>query len=166
MADDFIAVDITGLQDLGERFKKLPPAMQEEGMKEVNTYMLNVLRQYPAEKRIKRSAAYPEVNGWFSDKQRRWFFAALRSGELDLPYSRTQELGKAWKVVGNEAAKSIIANEAPAAPYVMGDTEQSRMSKMIGWKKISDIVKERMPRILERFDVGVKNAVKKLRLDK
>lgn len=162
---DFIATDLTELKALGNRIKQLPTSVSSEGMRDVNEYMINVLQQYPPEKRVTRRAAYPEVQGWFSEKQRKWFFASLRSGSLRLPYRRTQELGKSWKVIGENPVRSIIANESPAAPFVMGDTEQSRMSKLIGWKKISAIVQERLARIVEKFDGGAKRAIRRLRLD-
>jgi hypothetical protein len=162
---DFIAIDITGEEEIAAKLRKLPGAAIDMGVDEASEYLKNSLRQYPPYAKVTRAAAYPEVGGWFSDKQRRWFFANLRNGNLNVPYGRTQQLANAWKIIG-KGKSSIIANEMPYAKYVMGDSrsEQSRMSKLIGWLGIDQVVKERLPRIIEKFDAGVKKAIRKLGL--
>ncbi len=76
--NDFIAIDIVGLPELQAKLAKLPPEAQNAIVDDVSEYFLNVLREYPPQKSITRKAAYGV--SFFSDKQRRFFFAALKSG--------------------------------------------------------------------------------------
>lgn len=52
---------------------------------------------------LPRLAKYPTRSGksqpFVSDKQRRYFFAALRSGEIRVPYQRTHDLGSKWQTL-------------------------------------------------------------------
>lgn len=158
MSDDFIGIDITGEDEIARKLKGLPPAAQDAAVDEMSKYLLNVLRLYPPQKYVSRKDAYGV--SFFSDKQRRWFFAALKSGELSIPYKRSYNLRDNWKQLGR-GASSIIVNETSYAKYVMGDKEQSRHEQKVGWKKLGDIVKERMGRVLEKADAGIKRAIKK-----
>jgi len=162
---DFIGIDVSGIEEIQAKLKKLPAEVIGAGIDEANVYLVNVLHEYPTYHHVSRKQAYPEVGGWFSDKQRRYVMGAIKRGEITIPYRRTQELAKNWRVYG-KGIDSIIANETPGAAYVQGNsrTEQSRMSKMIGWKGIDVIIVERINRIVEKFDAGVKKAMRKLGL--
>lgn len=50
---------------------------------------------------LPKLAQYPSRSGkkqpFVSDKSRRFFFAALRSGQIRLPYRRTGDLGSQWQ---------------------------------------------------------------------
>lgn len=160
MADDFIAIDIVGLKELQAKLKGLPEAAQDAIVDDVSKYYLNVLREYPPRKYVSRMEAYGQT--FFSDKQRRYFFAALADGRIQTPYNRTQALSKGWKQIGR-GKESILANEMPYADLVMGEG-QSRMSQKIGWKTLPDIIKERWAKAMEIADAAVKKAIKKMRL--
>lgn len=159
MADKFIALETQGLEVMA-KLQKLPVVVQDAAVDELNKYFINVFRGYPQQKSITREAAYGVT--FFTDKQRRWFFANLKEGNIDIPYIRTQALSSGWQQIGT-GVRSFIVNERPGGVYVMGD-EQSRHEAMVGWKKAADIVKERMERALKVVDGAVKKAIKKLGL--
>ena len=48
---------------------------------EVTQFLKGKMQEYPPEKRVTRKQAYGQT--FFSDKQRRWFFAALQIGRVD-----------------------------------------------------------------------------------
>jgi hypothetical protein len=77
--------------------------------------------------------------------------------------NRSQRLAQGWKIIGS-GSNSLIVNEVPYAGYVMGDNEQARMPAKIGWKKITDIITDRMDQIIRRADAGIQKAIKKLGL--
>jgi len=159
---NFIGIDIIGEKELVEKLAKLPPAAIDAGIEEANKYLVNVLRSYPPQKSVTRVEAYGIP--FFSDKQRRFFFAALRDGRIQVPYHRTQALARGWKTIG-AGRNQIIANEVPYAYLVMGTSgEQSRHAAKIGWQRVVSIIQARMTRILENFDAGVKKAIRKLGL--
>ena len=159
MTDEFIAVE--GAQELSAALQKLPDAVQDGAVDEINGYLVNVLKTYPSYKHITFKNAY---GGWFSDKQRKYVMARIREGSITpgTPH-RTQQMARGWKIVGT-GRSSIIANETPYATYLMSDTQQARMPEKIGWKKLKDIITERMARIQEKADAGVRKALQKLKL--
>ncbi len=87
---------------------------------------------------MSRAAAYGTA--FFSERQRRWFFAALKSGELQLPYSRTNALADSWRVEGLTSDHVRLLNEAPYAGYMIEQTRQSRMARLIGWKTTQQVI--------------------------
>lgn len=161
MAKELIGIDIEGLDILQKQLKELPDAVKDAVGDDVAKYMLNVVQAYPPQRRVTRKQAYGVT--FFSDRQRKWFFAALNQGLITVPYRRTQGFRRAWRIMG-EGIKSIIVNESKYGPFLMDDSRQSRMSAMIGWKKLNDLVKERAPKIQRIADAAIKNAFKKVGL--
>ena len=157
----FVGIEISGLDELIAKLEALPEEVQDEAIEAVNAYMLNVLKLYPPYLHVPYKTAY---GGWFSDKQRKYVMARIREGTIRPGQSsRTQQFAQGWDVLGY-GRKSMIVNQTPYGPYLVGDADQSRMPKKIGWKKLGDTIKERMEQIIRHADIGVKNAIKKLGL--
>ncbi len=114
-------------------------------VEEVAGLLKDVLGEYPEQRSVSRRSAFGVT--FFSDRQRRWFFAALRSGELSLPYSRTGALRDGWKLEPLGKNEVGLINEVPYAGYVMGKASQSRMMRMIGWKTVESVLKKYRPRV-------------------
>ena len=147
----FIGVDITGIDTLNARLKKLPKEAQNQGVETANAYIVNLMRTYP-----------PKPNApfvWSSEKQRRAVMAKYRSGEAG---GRTQELSRGWKVVGG-GMKQIVANEVPYAVFVQ-DEGQIIGHKTNAWQTIAQVIKAKEKGILQKFEEGVRKAIKKLGL--
>ena len=65
-----------------------------------------------------------------TDKQRRGFFARLRSGEIEVPYRRgsspgSETLGRRWHVRLSGAVSHVLTNDASYAPLVHGADDQA-----------------------------------------
>ncbi len=158
---EFVAIEIAGLEELIAKLSDLPAEVQDEAIEAVNQYMLNVLKLYPPYRHVPFKDAYGD---WFSEKQRRYVMARISEGSITPGSpSRTQQFAQGWDVLGY-GRNSIIANQTPYGPYLVGDTEQARMPAKIGWKKLGDTIKERMEQIIRHAEIGVKNAIKKLGL--
>jgi len=132
-----MSIRISGLDDVISRIRRLPPVLKEEVLSEVSDYALDVLREYPPQKYVSRADAYGTP--FFTEKQRRFFFWALRSGAIDTPYNRTGTLADSWSARQAEG-QVYFENSAPHAPYVMGFTAQSRHEAKVGWKKITALL--------------------------
>lgn len=165
MADGLIGIDIQGVEAVQRKLQAMIDArMADRAADAVAKYLVDVFKLYPTEKYVSRAEAYPDAPagpGWFSDKQRRWFFAALRSGALDLPYRRTQTLRNNWQIIGS-GTTLIIVNDTPYAVHVMGDSQgalQSRMSERIGWSTLTAILQGRAERINRIVEGEVKKAI-------
>lgn len=65
-----------------------------------------------------------------SAKQRRWFFWALRSGAIQVPYRRTGTLGRRWRHLITPAGGGIrgtLTNRTPYAEFVQDEKKQARV---------------------------------------
>jgi hypothetical protein len=154
-----IGIDAAQLAHLMKGLSEMPEAIQDAAVDEAAPYLVEVLKQYPPSKYVSRKQAYGKT--FFSDKQRRWFFAALRRGDLTIPYRRTQGLRNAWQIIGS-GKNTIIVNESSGAPFVMGDQTQSRHERMVGWETVTRVVADRAKRLGEKLEAGANKAMKKL----
>jgi len=163
MAD---GIEIQGLDAVVSRLRSLPDESRQAVLLDVAAHSLDVLRAEEAPKKyVTRKAAYGQT--FQSDKQRRWFFASLRSGAIKVPYGRTGGMLAAWEAqVG--ASEVVFTNKTPGAQYVIGDS-QSRHEKMVGWKtirqtldgklsfrssKFRDVVMKALQRAIRRLQLG------------
>ena len=155
---DFIGIDIRGIPELEKKFGKLAPYCIGAMCEQVADYLITVFQQQPPPDHTKtRKQAYGK--SFFTDRQRRWFFWALNSGALSLPYQRTQEMRRSWKKIG-KGANVMVVNETEAAVFTMDDERQARFSRLVGWKTIGDVVRERRTQILRQAEIGVKKGIK------
>ncbi len=158
MSDNLFGVDIQGLEQVQRALKSLSPEIVDAASDDLAKYLLNVLRMYPPKKNVTRKQAYGQT--FQSDKQRRWFFANLNEGNINVPYNRTQNMASAWTVTG-KGMKTIITNDTEAARWTMSE-DQSRHEKLVGWEKISTILEKRAQKIEDVLSGAAKKAIKKL----
>jgi len=158
MASDFIAIDVQN--DIAKKLKNLPDNIADEVIPGTAEYLKKLFQAYPSYRYVSRKSAYGVT--FFSERQRRWFFAALNSGALQIPYRRTQTMRKGWTVIGGDRY-ALLANQTPYADLLMGDG-QSRHAAKIGWKKMTTIIQEKAQYINKEIDTLVKKAIKKLGL--
>lgn len=156
-----IGLDIRGIPELQAKFKHLNDIQQDMVIDDLAEYMLNIFLAYPPEKSISREMAYGVK--WFSDKQRKFFFAALHRGEISVPYDRTQNFSDNWVRVG-KGRNTMILNETDYGKFLMGDGEQSRHASMIGWLTVPETVEKHSKGIERKADGAVKKALKKAKL--
>ena len=162
---DFIAIDIKAETLDRTRLGEAPAAVQNACANAVAEYMLNVVQEQPPYSYVTRAEAYPEVGGWFSDKQRRFVMAQIRKGVIQPGAShRTQEFREAWRIIG-EGANVMVANETPYGIFLKDNNRQARMMAMIGWKKIEQDLEERADQIVRIMNAAAKNALRKLGLN-
>lgn len=156
---DFVGIEVIGLKELAARLDKLPEAAQDMGVEEANKKIVYVERMYAQYKYI----SVKQSGGWKSEKQRRYVMAMLRSGEMKIPYRRTQKLSRGWRTYG--AGKTqIVANEVQYAQYVKDLPTQTQGHMLRGWDVIQTDLETHLKGILAAFEGGVKKAIKKLGL--
>lgn len=139
-----------GIPKMSPSLRELIAGVPWDGKKAASSAFTSViynhLRQntYPPPKYVTRMQAYGQT--FQSDRQRRWFFANLNDGTLEIPYPRTGGLGEAWNWT-SAARSDQITNNSPAAPWTIGDS-QSAHEKMVGWRHWTYIVAERLTEAL------------------
>lgn len=96
---------------------------------------------YPAQK----NAPQPFV----TDRQRRWFFWALNSGLITVPYSRTGTLANSWRVRKSGWSHWVLENSASYAALVVGRGQQAAYHEDHWWTaddiiedEVGDLTKE------------------------
>ena len=123
------------------------------------------IKRYPPRKSISRREVYGQ--SFESEKQRRWFFAALKEGRIDVPYRRGQSPGSErlctqWYATV-KGFSTEIGNRASYASLVVGE-EQSRMMAARGWRRLVDVVSEEMRRITAVYQAWVDKLIRDLGL--
>lgn len=95
------------------------------------------LAHYPMYKYVSRRSAYGKT--FFSDRQRRYVMAQIKSGRIDpgVPH-RTGMLQRGWQVVGDNT-KATIVNTEEHADVVMGKG-QARLNAKVGWRVYSKVI--------------------------
>jgi len=147
--------------EFGDRLKELPRKFRRPILLVYSKFMLKRFKLYPRYKYKSRASAYPEVNGFFSDKQRRFVMAGIASGRIQ-PGSphRTQSLKDDWKLEGENARdiRSIsLVNDNPAAVYAYHPTLQARQLDLVGWKDVNEMTEENGADALLEVEVWLAN---------
>jgi len=156
-----VDIVIDGLEELRGKLERFPKEAQDGAGEMVGEYVLNIMREYAPYKYIPFKSAY---GGFFSDKQRKYVMASIREGKIKPGGpNRSQGLREGWVKMG-EGADMLIVNPVPYAGFVVGDTDQSRMHKKIGWWTVGQRLRDRTGKIEELAKAGVDKAMKKLGL--
>lgn len=123
----------SSLRRITGKLGKLGEFAEDNIINAVNPAVVRLMQIYEPWKKVTRLAAYGQT--FQSDKQRRWFFAALRDGTIDVPYRRTFAMKNAWVIRGRGRSSSIV-NDSAGAIYAMGSKTQSPLHKLMGWKTV------------------------------
>lgn len=154
-------ITIKGLDELTQKFDKIGSlAGVKAAMKNAGIHLKGEISKYPPRRHI----TIQQAGGWASDKQRRWFFWALRSGNIEVPYRRGQspgseDLGQRWAITTrNRGFTVIVGNNASYGSFVQAHDRQSRMMKMIGWKTDQQVLDENKHEVVDY----IRDAIKKI----
>jgi hypothetical protein len=166
---DFIGVDVKGLPELLRALQRMPDEVQDAVIPDMAEYLKNRMQIYAPYQHITRASAYPNAHagpGWFSDRQRRYVMAKIRSGEITpgTP-QRTRQLANSWRVLGKDR-NALLANEAPYAKFVQGNSEyeQARQPQMVGWRGVDKVIPQEDQNLLRRAIRATNRALRKLGL--
>ena len=140
-----IGVEVQGVPAVKAALEKAANAeTMHKVTQEAGEYLRGQMRKYPPYQYVSRSRAYGKT--FQSDRQRRWFFAALRSGELTLPYQRTNKLKAGWQLTRFGANDLYLTNEVEYARFVQ-QSPQARMMTYIGWRSQERVIAEEREQI-------------------
>lgn len=113
-----------------------------------------------------RMSVYPPTDGnrppqpFVSERQRRYFFAALRDGRIKMPYRRSGNLAKRWgQAEADGGLTQIVGNDASYAPFVVGMQSQSSYMRSLGWKSTADVVEQEADNAFKTFTTGFKQSM-------
>jgi len=157
---DAVSISIPELPQAQRRLAKLPKELHAEALNSAVKFLLSErgLGWYPRRRSVTRKRAYGKT--FFTDRQRRWFWWALRSGKISVPYRRTMGMRKAWNVVGSGDSIRLV-NATRAAVYTIGNQTQSAHERLVGWHTVNRRFKETSRQMDKALQRGAKAAMKK-----
>jgi hypothetical protein len=111
------------------------------------------LQTYPGVRRKKQP--------FKTDKQRRFFFAALADGRIRVPYQRTNRLGKGWRagvVMTGGGLTVTVGNTTAYAPYVQG-SQQAGYHRG-NWKRVDELSQGVEQRVVSIFNRRIDQVIR------
>jgi hypothetical protein len=139
-----VKFSVRNVEKIQNYLKRVPRGALRTALLAATEYILgnkqHGLRHYSPYKYATRKSAYGF--SFFSDKQRRYVMAKIRSGEIDpgVPH-RTGETQRGWEFSAiGEGYKINIINATTSSYYTMDDYGQARQPAKVGWRKVSAVV--------------------------
>ena len=132
--------------------KAIEPALKASAM-----YVKGKISKYPAGNQHR-----PQE--FVSDKQRRFFFWALKNGIIEVPYRRGQspgseDHGQSWTIQGMKGGlQQIIGSDTSYGPLLQDELLQTAYHRATGWKTTYTVMVEEEEEVLQ----FIKRAVDKL----
>jgi hypothetical protein len=148
---------LRGLAGIKEAIDELPRKLRGKALQVGAEFLLKKFKLYPRYKEVARAKAYPEVGGFFSEKQRRFVMAGIKSGRIVPGRSnRTMQAKNGWRIEGKGTGLSIV-NDTPAAVYLYSPIYQARQLDLVGWKDINEMTEENQGDALLEIEVFIFN---------
>lgn len=141
---EFIKIETSDFEDVALQFGALAhqiPSLTFRAIDRVGRDAVDYLKQYPA----RFSGQGP---GFKSERQRRWFFAALRAGQISVPYQRTGILGRGWRVTAQGNGQIGVTNNIEYTKWVQVQSSQARIHQG-RWRTVEEAIAQ-MPEWADR----------------
>ena len=149
----------TNAADLIKQFTRLEQFKHlKASLKAAATHVKGKIAKYP-------DAGNKPRKGWMSenvwtDKQRRWFWANLKEGNISLPYQRgtspgSEALGRKWTTAPrNNGMAYVVGNNVSYGPLVQGE-KQARYHAQTGWKTTEQVAAEEAQTVTDYIIDGI-----------
>ena len=85
-----------------------------------------------------------------TERQRRWFFWALKNGIINVPYKRTGIMASSWRATKRGDSDWVIENSAAYTALVVGRGTQAQYHKNHWWVA-QDIIEEETPDLTRKL---------------
>jgi hypothetical protein len=123
------------------------------GVQAAGLYLKGALSEQPEQKRLTRKDVYG--SSFKTDKQRRFFFWALKSGAIQVPYQRgsspkSERFNSRWTVESeNDGMSAALGNNTLYGPLLMQKENQSLYAKRVGWQTTEAVVDAEREKVVE-----------------
>jgi hypothetical protein len=149
---DFYIEGLEGLETAMRDFPRMVNREMTTGMKQITEIVRGEFAEYPARR-------YGVKVTFTSPKQRRGFFAKLRSGEIEVPYRRgaspgSEKLGSSWvKEVRSTGATNVVGFVQTVVSYagLVHGKLQTAMHKGTGWRTVDVMLKAIADTVITHF---------------
>ena len=166
-----IHVSIRGVDRWINFIKTVPDGAKSRAMRAFVKYIIGTpaagLKHYVPYKYVSRKEGFPHLRyttvtgktvvGYKSARQHRFVMAAISEGKI-LPGfpRRTGQMQRGW-TYGGDWTHLYIYNPVQHTRYVMGDLTQTKMHRLIGWKRTMIVVRERWAGAMVEARAAVQN---------
>lgn len=146
---DVLIGKLTTLQKLN----RVKSAISQEAI-----FLVGKMRHYPVKVQSKNPMLYGKSEE--AARIRRGFFYHLKHGEIQVPYSRSQDLSKHWTSESSlDGFEARVGNNMAYAPLVQGWEEQTRGHKWSGWLTDKGAINVYGPQIQARIIEAVEQEI-------
>jgi hypothetical protein len=114
------------------------------------------MQVYPSANRPTRKSVYGR--SFQSDRQRRFFFWAMRKGIIQVPYRRKAAGGLAgrWTVTPSENGLRVeVANATPYGPLMQAKARQTLYAKAVGWQTDAQVLARETPVVVQYLKTAI-----------
>lgn len=164
---EFLEIDLSSLELFALKTKAAPELFQREmadAFDNATNEMLGLARaypEYPGEGYLTLGGTLP--GGFYTERQRRFFFAALANGDITVPYKRTFGLRDSWERTLESTASGFIAHLRTGDPVanIVEDAERQASMFQDYWEPVQESLDNALDFFRELILQGAEEAVKK-----
>jgi hypothetical protein len=144
--------------------QSLPAEVQPAAVQAASEYLIGNdqrgLRHLSAYKYVSRKSAYGKT--FFSAAQRRWFWANVKDGSIAFPihYVRRGAVSAGWELQGAGNSEMRIVNRVKGVGYVMGNRTQANQPKLVGHRKVRDVIQSNFRGMIRAAQQAVNRILK------
>ncbi len=156
---------IRGMEELLARLAEVRDLRRVKGaLLAAGEHLKGAVSVYPPVKRLTLKEVYGQ--SFKTERQRRGFFAKLRSGEIEVPYHRgespgSQRLKAGWAVAAeNDGLTVVVGNDATYGPLAQDREQQSLYLRRVGWVTIQDTLAAEGDHVLGLLSDAVEDSLK------
>lgn len=139
------SIRLEGLPELVAKLRRLSDLRRViAAVKSAAGHVKRQFQEYPPRASLTRMSVYGQT--FQSERQRRYFFAALRDGRIEVPYRRggspgSRNIKQSWTVTtSNGGMTAEIGTNAPYAGWLHRHGQQSRYHAAVGWRTDQEIM--------------------------
>ena len=155
-----MTIELQGMEAIVKKLESLnKPAVFRRPMTQSVAHLQRKIAKYPIGNQHR-----PQP--FKTDKSRRYFFAALRSGDIEVPYKRgsspgSEKLATSWTTnVSADGRMGTVGNDASYGPLVQDKARQTAYHKATGWSTVQDVAKKEAKMIIRFFQQAIERALK------
>ena len=151
--------------DAADLIRKITTLQQlrhvKAAMKTAGLYLKGKASVYPASR---SGPAIPSADKWGA-KQRRGFFAKLRSGEIEVPYRRgssagSERLGAKWTVSTSNGGMTVtVGNDTSYGKLVQDPEDQTAYHAKTKWKTTTQIMEKENDAVVKFVLDAIKRSI-------
>lgn len=161
-----ITINLEGMEELLQAIESLEDLKPIRGaVQAMALYMKGKVAVYPPYRHIPRKQIYGF--SFFSDKQRKWFFAAVAEGRINVGHSSrggktSQGFGRRWTITPlNSGLTAIIGNNTSYGEFLMG-AKRSKRSEAGGWRLVSEVLEDNRSAVQAYLRIAAKQLLSNL----